>query len=198
MTRPRSISRFSSDRQLIGVEATTAEHRAHVERQLAALEQAETTTTHQRATLEQLTQSAAAWLIGFGSRHLRNLNAPRNTDGSYNASDLVTWHVDRVCRDAKSKWESESEDIQSAALRQAEARAIKLEEQAKALQDRYVEKDEIQRDLSIQFGRLDSRLSSLGTECAAIAPGELKSTVKGQVEERVRLALKELADGCTV
>lgn len=178
--------------------AESAEDLAYISELLTAHELADTETTRQKATLERLTQTAAAWLIGFGSRHLRNLNAPRNTNGTYSGPDLVQWQVDRACQEAKSRWESESQDIQSAAVRQAEARAVKLEEQAKALQDRYIEREEVQRDLSLLFGRLESRLTSLGAECASIAPGELKSTIKQLVEERVRLALKELTDGNTI
>lgn len=45
--------------------------------------------------MQALHQKAAAWLLGFSPRTLRDQIAPRNADGSYNAAKLVEWLVRR-------------------------------------------------------------------------------------------------------
>lgn len=44
-----------------------------------------------------LPQGAAAWLFGVSPRTLRDRSmAPRNADGTYNAQDLVAWHLEQL------------------------------------------------------------------------------------------------------
>ena len=59
------------------------------------------TAQQQIDALKTLTQAAASWLLGYkSSRSLRDApDAPRNEDGSYNASDLVAWFVERSSDD---------------------------------------------------------------------------------------------------
>lgn len=45
--------------------------------------------------LAELSQKAAAWIVGMTPRGLRDTDCPRNQDGSYNARDLVAWIVQR-------------------------------------------------------------------------------------------------------
>ena len=47
------------------------------------------------AMLQNLSQSAIAWLLNVNGRSIRDGNAPRNPDGSYNAQDVVAWRLDR-------------------------------------------------------------------------------------------------------
>ena len=54
---------------------------------------------------------------------------------------------------------------------------------------------DVERDIRLALSRVVARLSSLGLECANVAPGEIQGVVKTVVEERVRIALKELSDG---
>ena len=54
---------------------------------------------------------------------------------------------------------------------------------------------DVERDIRLALSRVVARLSSLGLECANVAPGEIQDVVKTVVEERVRIALKELSDG---
>lgn len=47
--------------------------------------------------MESLSQGAAAWLVGVKPRTLRDRQAaPRNANGTYNASELVAWHIKQV------------------------------------------------------------------------------------------------------
>lgn len=45
--------------------------------------------------MERLTQQSAAWLLQVTSRHLRDVNPPRNADRTYNAQELVQWTIER-------------------------------------------------------------------------------------------------------
>jgi phage terminase Nu1 subunit (DNA packaging protein) len=53
------------------------------------------TTKDQIAQLNALSQGAAASLLGLSVRHFRDLDAPRNQDGSYSARRVVAWFVTR-------------------------------------------------------------------------------------------------------
>jgi hypothetical protein len=49
------------------------------------------TAKDQTATMAALSQTAAAWLVGVSSRTFRDTDAPRESDGTYNARSLVAW-----------------------------------------------------------------------------------------------------------
>ena len=49
----------------------------------------------QIAIMKQLRQGAAGWLLKTHVRQLRDTDCPRNDDGSYNARDVIQWHVQR-------------------------------------------------------------------------------------------------------
>jgi hypothetical protein len=49
----------------------------------------------QNAVLKELLQQPAAKLSGWTARGLRDSDAPRNPDGSYNARELVKWLLER-------------------------------------------------------------------------------------------------------
>jgi len=157
-----------------------------------------TAPTDETEPLKRLTQQAAAKLLGCTPRHLRDHQPARNADGTYNGPDLVQWSIDKRLTEAKQRWQKDSSELRTAATRQAEARAVKLEEQAKALKGTYVEREEIERDFGVLFGRRHARLSSLATECANSAPREMQLTIKSLIDDRVRIALKELTDGVQV
>src|SRR4051812_14117329 len=56
----------------------------------------ELTAKQELATVKALGQSAAAYIIGLKPRSFRDLDAPRNDDGTYNAAELVKWQVART------------------------------------------------------------------------------------------------------
>lgn len=51
--------------------------------------------SEQLKALKHLRQSPAAVMLGRSSRYLRDMDAPRNPDGSYDATKLVRWFVAR-------------------------------------------------------------------------------------------------------
>ncbi len=57
-----------------------------------------TSAGEQLAVLRKLKQQAAAALVGWTPRGLRDANAPRSDDGTYDALALVAW---RIAREAK-------------------------------------------------------------------------------------------------
>ena len=54
------------------------------------------TLAKEQSVMQRLSQRAASWLIGMNARDLRDLNPPRNADGSYDAAEIVKWSVGRV------------------------------------------------------------------------------------------------------
>jgi len=57
---------------------------------------AKLTGTVEIAIMEQLSQQAAAWLIGITPRALRDQDAPRRPDGCYDARSLTEWATSRI------------------------------------------------------------------------------------------------------
>lgn len=72
------------------------------------------------------------------------------------------------------------------------SRAAKLKNDL--LEGLCVRKDEVERDLNIAFGRMTTRLKSLGLMCANVVPAEFKPVVKNSVDEQVRIMMKELGE----
>ncbi|MFH1268665.1 MAG: hypothetical protein ABIK89_23310 [Planctomycetota bacterium] len=57
------------------------------------------TAPEQVKVLQGLSQAAAAWLVGLAPRTFRDhLDAPRDTDGTYNAAELLKWACNRMPR----------------------------------------------------------------------------------------------------
>ncbi len=98
-----------------------------------AHENAETTTAAQKVTLEQLTQQAAAYLLSVTTRHLRDHQPARNKDGTYHGPDVVQWDFSSDSPEVTVRWKKNSDVNVEAKDRQALARAIKLEEEAKRI-----------------------------------------------------------------
>ena len=119
------------------------------------------------------------------------------------ADAIRAWRAANV-RDRQSYGDNadDVQDIGAAKLELIRKQTIREHELGKRYQienavrsGQLVERAAIERDLSLIFGRLRDRITSLGTECANIVPSELKASVKRVVDERMRLAMKELADG---
>lgn len=172
--------------------AETPEERAYIEQQLRAYEQAATDTAKQKATLEQLTQQAAAWLVGVSTKHLRDQQAARNRDGTYNAPDLVQWIIDRTLGQAKKQWERDSDNLKSATERQAEARAEKLEEEAKGLKDTYVEREVVELEFMEMAAAVRSELEALPKLMANDFPADLRDSLTRELKGQVKQILRRL------
>ena len=55
------------------------------------------TKDEQIAAMKALTQGAAAWLVDRATRTFRDAGAPKNADGTYDASEVVKW-VRATCK----------------------------------------------------------------------------------------------------
>jgi len=172
---------------------TSDEDAAYIESRIAALELADRETARQKATLEILTQQAAAWLVSISTKHLRDQGAARNADSTYNGRDLVEWIINRKVDDARQDWERKSDKIDSAKERQEAARADKLEIEAATAKGIHIRRDEVERDLTIALSRMNNRLNSTGSRVANLLPSEFKATAKQAVEDLIRLIQDEIA-----
>lgn len=56
-------------------------------------------------------------------------------------------------------------------------------------------REEVEQDLALVASLLTNRLKSLGTRISTLMPQEAKAEVKELVDEQVRAALKEMAEG---
>lgn len=65
------------------------------------------------------------------------------------------------------------------------------------LEEKLIEKIEVERDTAVAISRLTNKLNALGTRCANLCPADLKAVIKEAVEDTVRLVLRELADDLT-
>lgn len=98
--------------------------------------------------------------------------------------------------------ESQPEDIAEARLRlvqkqaaREEQLALKYELENAVRRGELIERAEVERDLGLLCSRLNARFLSFGQSAAMVVPGELKNSVKAQIDEQVRLALKEFTEG---
>ncbi|MCP4782177.1 MAG: hypothetical protein GY903_20830 [Fuerstiella sp.] len=62
------------------------------------------------------------------------------------------------------------------------------------LEERLIEKKEVERDIAIAISRMTNKLNALGTRCANLCPSELKPAIKEAVENTTRVILKEMID----
>lgn len=174
--------------------AETDEDHAFIARHIEALENADRSTAQQKATLERLTQQASAWLVSYTSRTLRDHGAARNADQSYNARDLVEWVVSKRIEEARKNWERDNDKIDTAKERQEAAKAIKLEEQAKSVQDSYVLKDDARLDFMEMAGCVRQELESLAKSMENDFPAELRASLVLELNNQVRQILRRLAN----
>lgn len=134
------------------------------------------TANDQRETLGALSQQTAAWLLGVAPRTLREKDAPRNSDGTYNARTLIEWFFRR----GKSSGE---DPIRAAAIRREAARADLEEMKRDGLAGRLVDRGTIESQLAILAGRLRKLGESMGR----------RKSVAGREVQR---QLNEVINGC--
>jgi hypothetical protein len=166
----------------------------YIDTLIAARERADTTTAAQKVTLEQLTQQAAAHLLCVTTRHLRDHQPARNRDGTYHGPDIVQWALDRAIADAKERWNNRSNVSIAAKDRQALARAIKLEEEAKGVQGTYVKLADVKLEFMAMAADVRTELESLPKLMANDFPAELRDTLLLELKGQVRQILRRLAN----
>ena len=175
--------------------AETAEDFALVERRLLALEQADIDTARQKATCEQLTQQALAVLLGISTKHIRDQQPPsRNGNGTYHGPESVQWLVGCKIKDARTSWERESDSIKTSKERQAEARAIKLEEEAKGVQGAYVLRSEVQLEFMEMAAAVRTELEALPKAMATDFPKDVRDDLIREMKNQTKQILRRLAN----
>ena len=164
-----------------------------IEKQVAAIVSAATDTAGQRQVLDNLTQPAAAYLIGMSTRKLLDHPLPRNATGSFNGPEVVRWHVSRSVEKARKEWEKDSDRLKTAEERKAEAQAVKYEEQAKSLQDQYVLKDDVQQLFSEMAAAVRQELESIPKAMMNDFPEEHREKWVRELTNHLRQVLRRLA-----
>lgn len=179
--------------ELLGLAETDADL-DYIAELIAARDQADTTTAAQKITLEQLTQQSAAHLLGVTTRHLRDHQPARNNDGTYHGPDIVQWAIDRAVADARDKWERRTDVSLAAKDRQALARAIKLEEEAKGVQGTYVKNADVKLEFMAMAASVRTELEALPKAMSNDFPEDRREFLTGELRGQVRQILRRLAN----
>jgi hypothetical protein len=143
---------------------------------------------------EPLTAVKAAEALGVSPRTIEKYyqrGCPRDSPEA-----IRQWrdeNIGAVSRDAESSELALEKTRADLADRLEAARSRRLKNDQ--LEGRLLEREQVEREISVTVGRLRNRLQGLGMQCANLAPTELKPVIKQLVDEQVRTCLKELADG---
>lgn len=86
------------------------------------------------------------------------------------------------------------------AKRLAEVEAIRLVNERRTMENAQkrgllIEREEVERDMSLLWSRLAARLQGIGERVAALVPADTKATTKDRVEQEIRIIQKEFTDG---
>lgn len=121
--------------------------------------------------LSHLSQAIAAWILGVSSRTLRELvDAPRQTDGTYDLRPLLAWWVEREKRKLPSGPSPAKERILEARAAAAERRnAIEL--------GRLVDIESAAHTVRWSFGKFSARIAALIKAGGPIQPAELEAAI---------------------
>ena len=140
----------------------------------------------QQDTMSSLTQQAAAWLLSISPRALRDQNAPRALDGTYNARDLVAWAI--------SERTPDSSKLSQAKIRQAVARAITLEIAAERAQGNYVSTDEITQEFMSMAAAVRSELEAIPSNVRNDLPDGIRDPFILELRNQIQQILRRLAN----
>lgn len=155
-------------------------------------------TSFQREILEALSQQAVSYLLGVTSRHIRDHRTPRKDDGTYSGPDAVQWLIEKKIQEARQKWEAESDELKTAKERQAEAKAIKLEEEAKGVQGTYVSKADVNQKMAEAFAAIRTTFETLPKAMAPALPEEIREMflvdLQNEVRQRLRIARQKISE----
>ena len=110
-------------------------------------------------------------------------------DGGYDLSEVVRWRLAKLQNSGAMD-----------AKRQAEVEAIKLVNERRTMENAQrrgllIEREEVERDMSLLWSRLAARLQGIGERVAGLVPQEIKATTKERVEQEIRVIQKEFTDG---
>lgn len=149
--------------------------------------------------------TATARAVGISRRQLlRNYESGCPRDAT--AEEIIRWRAENVRKQPTTRRpdtadtdepqtiaEARLQLIKRQTLKEAElAEKHKIANQVRA--GELLERETVERELSLLLGRLRHRIQALGLQCANVVPAELKATVKTLVDEQARICLKELAD----
>lgn len=114
------------------------------------------------------------------------------SQGCYDIEDCKEW----IARNVKSQ-DAESGDLKEARLR-AEVRKLNAEAEAKEMKNEQLAGElcliaDVQQEVSACFLRIKTRLEAIPNELEMLFPAELRASLKGELAERVRLILVEMA-----
>lgn len=155
-------------------------------------------TSFQKEIIESLSQQATAHLLGITSRHIRDHRTPRKDDGTYSGPEAVQWFVEKKIKEARQKWEAESDEYRTAKERQAEAKAIKLEEEAKGVQGTYVSRAEAGQKMAAALSAIRTTFESLPKAMAASIPEDIREMfiqdLQNEVRQRLRTAAQMISE----
>jgi len=142
---------------------------------------------------KKLTAGELATDVGCSDKTIRRYwrrGCPRDS-----VAAVVKWRSENIKAVAEDAEPSEvMAEIKRAELEKTLEAAKGQRLKNEALEGGLIDRMTIQRDLSLAFARIRDRLLSLGTQCANLAPGDLKAPVKNLIDEQVRVAMKELAN----
>ncbi len=132
--------------------------------------------------LARLTQQEAAWLIGITPRALRDMDAPRAVDGSYDGRTLIKWRY-------RKDFTSQRERLHS-------AQAEKAELDLAVRRGELLEAEEVVKTWSDHIVRAKLRLRSIPHRVAAqVAAKNSPAQVASLLLDEIDAALDELAHG---
>jgi phage terminase Nu1 subunit (DNA packaging protein) len=140
--------------------------------------------------LASLNQQQIAWICGVTSRSIRDwADAPRNSDGTYNAQDFIAWFLKR------STLSDDQREFNNQRERLAAAQAEKVEAENRIRRGELVDAHEViaewQNVLSAMRAKLLSMPSKLGPQLVSRDdPAKIAHMIKTEVYQ----ALDELSE----
>jgi hypothetical protein len=110
------------------------------------------------------------------------------SDGQYPLREIVQWRLNKLAGSSVLD-----------AKRQADLESIRLVNEKRAMENAHkrgllIEREEVERDMSLLWSRLAARLTGIADRIATIVPAEMKGTAKERVEQEIRIIQKEFVD----
>lgn len=141
--------------------------------------------TSSRPEIRNLSQQTAAELLGVDPRTLRDWNAPRNPDGTYDGPTLVNWFIQR---------KSELNRTEEAKERQAIARAAKLELEVSKASGDTVSRHDVDQEIMAIMIVIKGQILKIPNLVANDIPDDLRARLVSELHNGVRQILRLLAN----
>lgn len=109
-------------------------------------------------------------------------------EGAWPLPEIVRWRHSKVVQTDVMQAQR-SEQLEATKLKNEQLRA-----EIAARRGELIERDEVERDISIALSHVRNRLDNLPHNVSQVVPGDCKAQVIATVGEVVRLALKELSE----